>query len=103
MANLTSVGGVERKIRRTEGFRVRILRPPDTSRRRDVRSDKQKMPPYHYTNAADGEWTVRKWKESRFHPTYPGFDVDVLERSGSVAGGLTRLVTVRATYEGGRG
>ena len=100
MANLTSVLGVERKIRRTEGFDVRILRPADTSRRRDVRGDKQKMPPYHYTNAADGEWTASKWKESRFHPTYPGFDVEVLERNGSVADGHTRLVTVRATYEG---
>ena len=100
MPNLTSVRGVERKIRRTEGFNVRILRPPDTSRRRDVRGDRQGMPPYHYSHAADGEWTVRKWRDSRFRPTYPGFDVEVLERTGSVADGHTRLATVRATYEG---
>ncbi len=100
MASLTSVKGVERKIRRTEGFEVRILRPPDTSRRRDVRSDKQRMPSYHFTNAADGEWTVKKWKDARFHPIYPGFDVEVLGRSGDAADGHTRLVTVRAGYEG---
>jgi hypothetical protein len=93
---MTSVGRVERAIKRTEGFNVRIrhLIGPD------VRSDRTGMPPWPYERAAKDAWSVADWKRERFAPTYPGFMVDVLDASREAAAGQTRLENVRATYAG---
>jgi hypothetical protein len=91
---MTSVGRVERAIKRTEGFNVRIrhLAGPD------VRSDRTGMPPWPFERAAKDAWSVSDWKRRRFAPTYPGFMVDVLDAAREVAAGQTRLENVRATY-----
>lgn len=92
-----SVGSVERKIKRVEGFKVRIKYLDGT----DVRSDRNEMPPYPYRVAARDLWTVEDWKRERFRQTYPGFNVDVLRRSRESARGNSRLETVRADYADG--
>jgi hypothetical protein len=92
---MSNVANVERKIRRVEGFRVRVLH----LRGADVRSDREGIPQYTYHRAADNNITVQTWKATRFRPSYPGFEVDVLDARGNSVQGNTKLETVRETYE----
>lgn len=92
---MSSVANVERKIRRIEGFRVRILH----LNRIDVRGDREGLPQYNYHRAADNDITVETWKETRFRLSYPGFEVDVIDRRGNSVQGNTKLETVRAGYQ----
>jgi len=91
---MSNVANVERRIRRIEGFRVRVLH----LRGADVRSDREGMPPYGYHRAADNHITVETWKATRFRTSYPGFEVDVLDARGNSVQGNTKLETVRETY-----
>jgi hypothetical protein len=56
------------------------------------------MPPYSYHRAADNDITVENWKATRFRPSYPGFEVDVVDARGNSVQGNTKLGTVRDTY-----
>ncbi|HMF55947.1 MAG TPA: hypothetical protein VK619_06285 [Pyrinomonadaceae bacterium] len=91
---MSTVENVERKIRRVEGFDVRILHLAGA----DVRSDRRGLPQYAYYRAADNDITVETWKAHRFRPSYPGFQVDVVDGRGDSVQGNTKLGTVRATY-----
>ena len=91
---MSSVANVERKIKRVEGFRVRILHLTGA----DVRGDREGLPQYGYHRAADNHFTVETWKETRFRPSFPGFEVDVVDARGKSVQGNTKLETVRATY-----
>ena len=91
----STVANVERKIKRVEGFRVRILH----LNRVDVRGDREGLPQYAYHRAADHAITVETWKETRFRPSFPGFDVDVIDARGRSVQGNTKLETVRDTYQ----
>jgi hypothetical protein len=93
-AVLPQLDRVERKIRRVEGFAVRILWPSQ----RDVRSDKTGVPSYAFERAAKDDFTVTAWKNQRFCPSYPGYDVEVLDNVGRTVAGNTKLETVRKTY-----
>ena len=95
---MSTVANVERKIRRVEGFRVRMLH----LRGVDVRGDRTGLPQYSYHRAAENEITVENWKATRFRPSYPGFEVDVLDRRGNSMQGNTKLNTVRKSYESGK-
>jgi hypothetical protein len=92
---MSNVANVERRIRRIEGFRVRVLH----LRGADVRGDREGMPQYNYHRAADNHITVETWKATRFRPSYPGFEVDVLDARGNSVQGNTKLETVRESYE----
>jgi hypothetical protein len=87
---------VEGKIRAVEGFDVAIKYPKG----RDIRGDRDHIPGYPYDRMAKNSMTVGAWRETRFHPVYVGFDVDVLDSRGNVVAGNTRLSTVRDTYLG---
>lgn len=91
----STVANVERKIRRVEGFRVRILH----LRGADVRGDRTGLPQYNYHRAAENDITVEAWKATRFRPSYPGFEVDVMDRRGNSVQGNMKLYTVRETYD----
>jgi hypothetical protein len=78
-----------------EGFRVRMLH----LRGVDVRGDRAGLPQYSYHRAAENEITVENWKATRFRPSYPGFEVDVLDRRGNSVQGNTKLNTVRKSYD----
>ena len=91
---MSTVANVERKIRRIEGFRVRILHLQGA----DVRGDRMGMPQYSYHRAAENDITVENWKATRFRPSYPGFEVVVVDRRGNKVKGNTKLNTVRETY-----
>ncbi len=91
---MSTVANVERRIRRVEGFAVRVLHLRGT----DVRGDRGGMPPYSYHRAADNDITVENWKATRFRPSYPGFEVDVVDARGNSVQGNTKLGTVRDTY-----
>ncbi len=91
---MSTTANVERKIRRVEGFKVRILH----LRGADVRGDRTGLRQYSYQHAAADDITVEHWKETRFRPSFPGFEVDVLDgRARSVQGNM-KLSTVRASY-----
>jgi hypothetical protein len=92
---MTTIKRVESSIERVEGFPVRILYHTGA----DIRSDKEGVPPYPFDRAAMSEMTVRHWKETRFQPNYPGFDVEVLDSSGRTCNGHCKLATVRETSE----
>ncbi|MEP6635842.1 MAG: hypothetical protein ABJB97_03890 [Acidobacteriota bacterium] len=91
---MSTVANVERKIRRVEGFAVRILH----LRGADVRGDRTGLPQYSYHRAADNDFTVEQWKATRFRPSYPGFEVDVVDRGRNSLQGNMKLGTVRDTY-----
>jgi hypothetical protein len=92
---MSNVANVERRIARVEGFRVRVLH----LRGADVRGDRSGMPQYNYHRAADNDITVETWKATRFRPSYPGFEVDVVDARGNSVQGNTKLGTVRQTYD----
>jgi len=93
---MSTVANVERRIRRVEGFGVRILH----LRGSDVRGDRMGLPQYAYHRAAENDITVETWKGTRFRPSYPGFEVDVVDARGNSVPGNTKLGTVRESYEG---
>ena len=95
---MSSVANVERKIRRVEGFPVRIMHLRGT----DVRGDREGLPQYSYHRAADNDITVETWKETRFRHSYPGFEVEVVDRRGNPVQGNTKLDTVRRQIENPR-
>ena len=92
---MSSIANVERKIKRVEGFRARILH----LRGADVRGDREGLPQYGYHRAADNDITVETWKETRFRQSFPGFEVDVVDARGRSVQGNTKLETVRASYK----
>lgn len=92
---MSSVANVERRIRRVEGFRVRILHLTGA----DVRGDRAGLPQYGYHRAAEKDITVETWKATRFRPSYPGFQVDVVDARGNSVQGNTKVETVRASYQ----
>ncbi|MGH9972117.1 MAG: hypothetical protein ACREBG_30600 [Pyrinomonadaceae bacterium] len=92
---MSTVANVERKIRRVEGFRVRILH----LRGSDVRGDRTGLPQYGYHRAAENDITVETWKATRFRPSYPGFEVDVLDRRRNPVQGNMKLGTVRRMWQ----
>lgn len=92
---MSTVANIERRIKRIEGFGVRVLH----LRGADVRGDREGMPQYVYHRAAENDITVETWKATRFRPSYPGFEVDVLDGRGNSVQGNTKLGTVRETYD----
>lgn len=92
---MAKVGRVELRISQTEGFLVRIRHLHGA----DVLSDRTGMPGWPYERAAKDAWTVADWKRERFTPSYPGFNVDVLDGDGNIVPGQTRLESVRDSYE----
>jgi hypothetical protein len=91
---MSTIANVERKIHRVEGFDVRILH----LRGADVRGDRTGLPQYPYTRAADNDITVETWKQTRFRPSFAGFEVDVLDGRGHSMQGNMKLSTVRNSY-----
>lgn len=90
------IGTLEIKIARVEGFAVRIR----TLDGRDIRSDREGMPPWPYEKGARDRWSVARWKRERFISLYPGFVVEVLGGDGRVVEfGQTLLETVRESYD----
>lgn len=85
---------LERKIANLEGFEV-TLRHPDG---RDIRSDKEGLPPYPFQVAAKNDFTVAQWREQRFKQSYPGYEVTVWLADGSEAHGGFKLANVRDSY-----
>ncbi len=53
---------------------------------------------YSQDRMARNNITVATWKLQRFHPKYPGLDVDVLDGYGNIVTGNTLLSTVRDSY-----
>jgi len=92
---MSTIGNVERKIRRIEHFEVRFLYLNGA----DVRSDKEGLPQYPYEVAAASDITVTAWKRGRFLPAFPGFNVKILSTGGESVQGNTRLGSIRDTYE----
>jgi hypothetical protein len=89
------VKNVEKRIWDIEQFDV-VIRHADG---RDMRGDKTGLPQYPpYERTANNSWTVSDWKGKRFLPTFPGFDVDVLDGTGQAVAGQTHLSTVRDSY-----
>ena len=92
---MATVGAVEKRIYRVEGFPITIRHLDG----RNVRDDRMHMPPYRFRRAlADGS-NVAAWKQGRFQPTYPGFEVDVLGRDGRRVHGATLLGTLRREFD----
>jgi len=91
---MSTIGNVERKIRRIEHFEVRFLYLDGS----DIRSDKEGLPQYPYEVAASGDITVETWKRSRFRLAYPGYEAKVLDARGTPMQGNTKLATVRDSY-----
>jgi hypothetical protein len=92
---MAKIKNIEKGIRKVECFDVCIL----TSDGRDVRGDLSGVPQYYtYEKAAKNDMTVESWKAMRSRPTYPGFDVDVIDGNGESVLGNTKLDTVRDSY-----
>ncbi len=95
---MPTVKNVQRQIKRLEGFDVRFLyEGPGPRVGRDVRDDRAGLPSYPYERRAQNS-TVAVWIERRFKPSFPGFEVEVLDASGKAVNTRTHLQTVRTTY-----
>jgi type I restriction enzyme M protein len=90
-----AVSTVSAQIWEVEGFEVTFLSWDGT----DVAH--RRVDDYPFQRAANSSWTVARWREQRFAPNYPDFDVEVLDESGQPVHGKTHLSTVRASYEAG--
>jgi hypothetical protein len=91
---VATVRAVQRRIEVVEGFRVTIRHLDG----RNVRDDRMRMPMYPLRRAVPDRWNVAQWKEARFLPTYPGFDVDVLGADDRRVHGGTLLGSLRREY-----
>jgi len=91
---VATVGAVERRIYLVEGFPVTIRHLDG----RNVRDDRTRMPQYRFRRALSDRANVAAWKEGRFQPAYPGFDVDVLGADGRRVHGGTLLGTLRREF-----
>lgn len=89
------IENVEKKIETVEHFKVAMRHAAG----RNIRGDKGDIPMYHFSRMARNSITIATWKDQRFKTSYPGFDVDVLDRAGKVVAGNTLLSSVRATYD----
>jgi len=92
---MPTLRAVESRIRNVEGFRVAVY----WHHGGDARGDLEGFPTYPYQQAASGSITVAAWKRTRFHPVYPGFDVEVLDQRGASVSGNMKLANLRALYE----
>jgi hypothetical protein len=89
------VKNVEKRIWDIEQFDV-IIRHADG---RDMRGDRTGIPQYPpYERMAKNSMTVSDWRAQRFHPNFPGFEIDVLDGAGETVPGNTHLSTVRDSY-----
>ena len=61
----------------------------------DVKGNKENIPQYKWLTAARGDWTLAEWKRGRFCAQYPGYDVRVFLKNGSIAPGNMKLSTIR--------
>ncbi len=91
---MATIRAVESRIRKIEGFDVRILHADGA----DMRSDRTGIPQYIYERALKNSSNVRGWRDGRFRQSYPGFEVEVLDARGHRAHGNTLLGTVRDSY-----
>ena len=92
MATLRSV---QQRMLKIEGFNV-VVRHRYT--RRNARDDMKNITQYPYSRMAKNDYTVNQWRRQRFQPTYSGFTVDVVDATGNVSNGNTKLANVRDTY-----
>ena len=90
---MPKVKAVEKRIWDVEGFAIEFQQHG-----RDVRGDREGVPQYSYERAAKNDMTVSQWRDVRFLPSYPGFDVVVIDGDGNEVHGGTKLGTVRDTY-----
>jgi hypothetical protein len=86
-----TIQGLERKIYKFEGLRVRILHPNG----RDVRSNKEIGHRYPYRNRASRSMSVSNWVRNRFEPNFPNFRCEVLDRGRHPVHGRTQLWKIR--------
>jgi hypothetical protein len=91
---VATVGSVERRIEKIEGFPV-VIRHLDG---RNVRNDRMRLPHYPFERAMKNGSNVTTWKLRRFYPTYAGFEVDVVGRDRAPKHGGTRLGSVRDEF-----
>lgn len=91
---MPKVKNVEKKIWDIEGFAIRFLHGDG----KDVHGGMANIPQYGYVNAAKNDMTVAEWRAKRFQPSYPGFEVEVLDGNNEPLHGATKLSTVRDTY-----
>ncbi len=91
---MATVGSVERRIERVEGFPV-VIKHLDG---RNVRDDRMRMPHYPFDRAMKNGSNVTAWKSRRFYAIYPGFEVDVIGRDHFPKHGGTRLGSVRDEF-----
>lgn len=79
------------QIREVEGFTVQVS---DWSEQQW--DEPGYCPAYPYKRAAPGDMTFAAWRERRFVPSYPDFEVTAPRADGSAFGPNTRLKTLRA-------
>lgn len=91
---MASIRTRERQIGNLEQFDIAFTHPDG----RDVRSDREGLPPYSFDRAARGNITVAQWRDQRFCRVYPGFDVAVFDGNGNQVAGNMLLQNVRDSY-----
>lgn len=89
-----TIGTVQRRILKVEGFQVRFRHLNG----KDVHDRMDGIPQYPYVNMAKNAWSVTYWRSQRFKANYPGFKVDVLRKDGSPSNGHSLLGNVRDSY-----
>lgn len=89
MATIT-VEEFEQKVWETENIRITIRASENT-----------KVNDYEYQNAAQGNWSTKKWLDSRVLPCLNGNSVVVIQGNGEEPNGKTLVRNVKSTYHTG--
>ncbi len=92
---MSRVDSIESEIFNVEGFTVKFRHADG----RKVRIDRDGLASYPYQRAAWNDITVAQWREQRFKTNYPDYGARVLYGDGTEAHGVTRLSTVRDSYD----
>ena len=74
-----STKSVAEEIYAVEGFEVHFISDDPKSAAYVDR--------YPYERAATSGWTVKKWRDRRWMPNYPGYEVEVLNPNGDPSAG----------------
>ena len=90
---MTTLATRMREVSDLEGFDIEVFNLDGTHA--DLKQNG--FSAYPHERKAKGSTTVSEWK-NRFHSAYPNLTCNVLDASGNICNGNTKLESVRETY-----
>jgi hypothetical protein len=92
---MPNIERLQAEIAEFEGFAVKIRPAKD-----GASPTKSNLKSYanNFQRIARKSFSVEDWKRRRFRDTYPGYEVDVLLKNGTIAPTKAKISKIRNTY-----